>query len=133
MHLDFSSFSVAIIMMTDCSWAGEMNSENSWITFLSQDSGMTLLYKMRPDGTALSPIFGGELRGMPGITDGMVLYREPHWTRQSPNRKFFLSWATDLGLPLKKYQSPAHFMIHLGRPDGGPTRVIAPDGHEVFA
>jgi Tol biopolymer transport system component len=118
-----------LVMACDCG-AGEP--EGSWITFLSRRSGENVLYKMRPDGSEVTPIFGGELQDVPGIPEGATLYREPHWARLSPDRKFFLDWADDVKLPRDKFILP-RFMIHLGRLDGGPTRAIAPDGEESFA
>jgi hypothetical protein len=88
---------------------------------------------MHPDGSDLTPIFGGELADVPGLREGRVLYRQPHWSRQSPDRRFFLSWATDLGIPEENCPSAVRFMIYLGRIDGGPVRVLAPDGGEVFS
>ena len=49
--------------------------EGSFITFLSHRSGRNLLYRMRPDGSNLTPIFGGELKDVPGLTEGLSLYR----------------------------------------------------------
>ena len=109
------------------------DSDGSWITFLSHRSGNNLLYKMRPDGSEVTSIFGGELKDVPGLSKGRTSYREPHWTRQSPDGRYFLSWAADLVTPFEKYQSPYHFMIHLGRLDGGQTRIIAPVADEEFA
>ena len=107
---------------------GADGSEGSWITFLSHRSGGNLLYRMRPDGSEVTPIFGGELRGVPGLSEGQTLYRQPHWSRQSPDRTLFLSWANDVSSPEEKYPTAVRYMIHLGRTDGGPTRVLAPDG-----
>jgi hypothetical protein len=104
----------------------------SWITFLSHRSGNNLLYRMRPDGSELTPIFGGELAGVPGLTAGQSLYRQPHWTRQSPDREYFLSWARDVGFAADACLSSGQFMIYLGRTDGGPTRLIATNASEVF-
>jgi hypothetical protein len=112
---------------------GKGGSEASWITFLSHRSGGNLLYRMRPDGSELAPIFGGELRGVPGLSEGQALYRQPHWSRQSPDRRLFLSWVTDISSPVEKYPAPVRYTIHLGQTDSGSTRVLAPDGHEVFA
>ncbi len=47
--------------------------ECSFITFLSHRSGRNLLYRMRPDGSNLTPIFGGELKDVPGLAEGRVL------------------------------------------------------------
>ena len=89
---------------------------------------------MRPDRSQLTQLFGGELEDLPGLSEGSMLYRTPCWTRQSPDPEFFLSSATDVLYPEEKFQSsPSHFMIHPGRRAGGTTRLIAPDGEEVFA
>jgi Tol biopolymer transport system component len=106
--------------------------EGSWITFLSHRSGNNRLYRMHPDGSDLSPVFGGQLDDVPGLREGQVLYRQPHWSRQSPDHRFFLSWARDVVIPEENCRSPVRFMIYLGRTDGGPVRVLAPDGGEVF-
>src|SRR5438034_3594246 len=66
----------------------------------------------------------------------MTLYREPHWTWQSPDRKYFASWAFD---PLRpRDNSPAstspRFRLHLGRSDGtGPVRLLTPVCEEAVA
>ena|GEM_PF-1567332 len=49
--------------------------EGSFITFLSHRSGRNLLYRMRSDGSNLTPIFGGELQDVPGLAEGLSLYR----------------------------------------------------------
>lgn len=107
--------------------------EGSWITFLSRRTGGNVLHRMRPDASGEGRVFGGELKDMPGLAEGMTWYREPHWTRQSPDGRFFLSWALDRGLPPQRYLSPPRFLLHLGRTDGGPTRLITPDSEEVFS
>src|SRR5688572_10934734 len=93
--------------------------QDSWITLLSHRTGDNLLYKMRPDGTNCKPIFGGPIQDAPGIGDGMTLYREPHWTWQSPDRKFFASWTTESMRPRRSCSLP--FSLHLGRTDGTGT------------
>jgi len=106
--------------------------DDSLITFLSRRSGENLLYRMRPDGSELAPIFGGELDDVPGLAAGQRLYRQPHWTRQSPDRSFFLSWARDLLIPPpEKCARTGRFMIYLGQTKGGPVRLLAPDAHEA--
>ena len=110
---------------------GTATAAGDWITFLSHQSGQNLLYKIRPDGSEVIPIFGGEQKGMPGLSEGMTWFREPHWTRQSPDGKYFLSWAIDRG-PVHRYRSPPRFLLHLGRTSGGPTRLLTPDSGEVF-
>ena len=59
--------------------------EESWITFLSRRTGDKLLYRMRPDGTQCTANFGGTVKDIPGMRDWVTLYREPHWTWQSPD------------------------------------------------
>lgn len=125
----FSVLSVAILGAGIC---GAAEPKESWITFLSRRSGENRVYRMRPDGSAVTPIFGGELKDIPGLAEGEALYREPHWARQSPDRKFFLDWAWDVKQPRDKFILP-RFMIYLGRLNGGPVRVIASDGGEYFA
>jgi hypothetical protein len=98
--------------------------KGSWITFLSHRSGGNLLYRMRPDGGDVTPIFGGKLNDMPGIPGGMFYYRQPHWGFQSPDGKYFLDWALDACLLGDELGSPIA-QLHLGRISGGPTRVIA--------
>ncbi len=49
--------------------------EGSFITFLSRRSGRNLLSRMRSDGSNLTPIFGGELQDVPGLAEGLSLYR----------------------------------------------------------
>lgn len=106
----------------------------SWITFLSRRTGDNLLYRMRPDGTQCTPVFGGTVKDAPGLRDGMTLYREPHWTWQSPDRKHFVSWAVDTVRPRDKAGVGPKFGLHLGRADGtGPTRVVAPVCDEAAA
>src|SRR5437763_11678183 len=106
----------------------------SWITFLSHRTGDNLLYRMRPDGTQCTPIFGGTVKDAPGLRDGMTLYREPHWTWQSPDRKHFASWAADSFRPGDKAGVGRKYGLHLGRADGtGPTRVVAPVCEEAAA
>jgi hypothetical protein len=104
-----------------------------WILFLSRRSGRNVLYRMRPGGGEAEPIFGGELEGMPGLPEGTAWCREPHWSRQSPDGRFFISHALDRGLPPQRFGSPPRFLLHLGRMEGGPTRLITPDAGEVFA
>lgn len=74
------------------------------VTFISHRSGKNLLYRMSIDGSDVKPIFGGALKDIPVLNSDVLLYREPHWSRQSPNGEYFLSWAYDKGLPYSKYQ-----------------------------
>lgn len=132
MRMFRAHFVVALItLFTVGSRAAEAR-EDSWITFLSRRSGENVVYRMRPDGRDLTPIFGGELKGVPGLTDGQTLYREPHWCRQSPDGKYFLDWAGDILRPRDQTYFP-RFMIYLGRLDDSQVRAIAPDGGEYFA
>ena len=110
------------------------SAQDSWITFLSHRTGRNVLYKMRPDGSQLTPIFGGEIRDVPMVVEGVKLYREPHWTRQSPNAKYFASWVYDRGTPDEKYQgAPPRAMLYVGGLDGRWSRIEDPDCEEEFA
>ncbi len=88
---------------------------------------------MRPDGSHLTSVFGGEIHDVPVVDEGVTLYREPHWTRQSPNGRYFASWVRDTGEPYSKYQGLTGFMIYVGGLDRSWCRVLDPDGHEEFA
>lgn len=113
--------------------------KDSWITFVSHRTGDNLLYRMRPDVTECKPIFGGPIKDAPGIGAGLILYRAPHWTWQSPDRKYFASWALDELRPRDKFiatpSSPGpRFRLHLGRTDGvGPVRLLTPVCQEAAA
>jgi hypothetical protein len=108
--------------------------KETWITFLTHRTGSNLLYRMRPDGSDCKPIFGGPIKGAPGVNEGMTLYREPHWTWQSPDRKYFASWAWDSFRPQGKSTVPPRFRLHLGRSDGtGPVRLLTPVCQEAAA
>jgi hypothetical protein len=125
--------SVCMVLTATTGACRPAGTDGAWITFLSHRTGESVLYRMHPDGSGLQPVFGGELKDAPGLSAGMKWYREPHWSRQSPDGVYFLSWAIDLGKPMKRYRMPPRFLLHLGRLDGGPTRLITPDSEEVFA
>jgi hypothetical protein len=108
--------------------------QGSWVTFLSHRSGHNVLYRMRPDGSDLQPIFGGQLKDMPGLGDGLAVYRDPHWSRLSPDSKYFTSWADELVTRGDTPTGSRPFLLHLGRADGtGPTRVLATVCYESVA
>jgi len=129
---------VLSVTMNHRSSGGEGNSASehrrgSRITFLSHRTGHNVLYKMRPNASELTPVFGGELRGVPTIVNEVKLYREPHWTRQSPNGRYFASWVYDQGIPYEKWQGDPRAMLHVGGLDAAWSRVLNPDCHEEFA
>jgi hypothetical protein len=106
----------------------------SWIPFLSRRSGHNVLYRMRPDGSDLKPIFGGEVKGAPGLAKGVALHREPHWSRLSPDRKYFTRWACEAGKKGGNVEFLTEFMLQLGRADGpGPTRALTSACEEIVA
>jgi hypothetical protein len=106
----------------------------SWITFLSRRTGDNLVYRMRPDGSELVQIFGGVVKDAPGLGEGTALYREPHWTWQSPDRRHFVSCTYDQLRPRDKNGIGPQFALRLGRTDGtGPTRILAPVCTEAVA
>lgn len=98
---------------------------DSCLTFLSLRAGEKRLYRMRIDSGEVVPIFGGEHEDVPGLGEGPRLRRDPHWSRQSPDRKFFLSWAIDIERSQDRCVWDPGFVIHLGRTEGGPTRIVA--------
>lgn len=108
-------------------------SSGSVVTFLSHRSEGNILYTARPDGTDVRPIFGGPIEGLPSFTDGVTLVREPHWTRQSPNGKYFASWVYEKGQPYSKYQGVLRPMLWVGDLEGKWTRIVNPDCGEEFA
>jgi hypothetical protein len=128
---------LSLVVVTSPPAAGadpEPTRKDSWITFLSRRTGDNLLYRMRPDGSGLSPIFGGTVKDAPGLAEGTSLYREPHWTWQSPDRKHFVSCTYDRLRPRGRDGFRPQFALHLGRTDGtGPTRVIEPGCAEAAA
>jgi hypothetical protein len=64
----------------------------------------------------------------------MTLYREPHWTWQSPDQKYFASWAWDSFRPRGKSAVRPRFRLYLGRADGtGPVRLLTPVCQEAVA
>jgi hypothetical protein len=81
---------VALALRSACAADDTFKKSDSWITFLSHRTGDNLLYRMRPDGSECKAIFGGPIENAPGVADGMTLYREPHWTWQSPDGKKIL-------------------------------------------
>lgn len=111
--------------------AEERLGEQSWITFLSHRTGYNLLYRMRPDGSELEPILGGPVESAPGLAPELTLYIEPHWTRQSPDGKWYISWASDRVRPSSDWVPK--FCLHLGSVEGGPTRILAGDADEEVA
>jgi Tol biopolymer transport system component len=88
---------------------------------------------MNPNGSGIQRIFGGPMTDGPVFTEGISLYRNPHWTRQSPNGLYFASWAYDAGLPADKYQGEMRAMLWVGGMDGKWARILSPDCTEEFA
>ena len=105
---------------------------NQWITFLSHRSGTSFLYRMRPDGSEMTAILGGEIEGIPTIDEELTLVREPHWTRLSPNSRYFASWVYEKGVPYSKWQGSLRASIVVGDIHGEWTRLLHPSAHEEF-
>jgi len=123
---------VCILWGSPIAQAGDL-APASRITFVSHRSGENLLYVMNPDGTGIRPIFGGPLADVPTVVEGTALYRSPHWTRQSPDGRYFACWAYDRGSPFDRYQGSVRFMLYAGGIDAAWSRVVNPDSHEEFA
>lgn len=115
--------------------AQESNSQSSetWLTFLSHRSGHNLLYVSQQDGTSPKPIFGGPIGDVPSFDKSYTMFRDPHWTRQSPNGKYFASWVYEKGEPYSAYQGELRPMLWVGDMAGSWTRIVNPDCHEEFA
>lgn len=103
------------------------------LTFLSHRSGHNLLYKSQPDGNNPQPIFGGPILDVPSVNSSYAMFREPHWTRQSPNGKHFASWTYEMGKPHSEYQGVVRAMLWVGDIAGNWTRIVNPDCREEFA
>jgi len=131
----FAVFALLAVLRPDASQAqtSAKNQSDSVVTFVSHRTGGNLLYRMRPDGTNVTPIFGGQISDVPTLTDGVTFIREPHWTHQSPNGKYFASWVYEMGIPDSKWQSPSRAMLWVGDLNGKWTRLVNPDCHEEFA
>jgi len=129
---------VLSLTMNHRSCGGEATSvsektRGSWITFLSHRTGGTVVYKMRPDGSQLTPVFGGEICSVPIVVEGVKLYHQPHWTRQSPNARYFASWDIVIGVPQEKWHGNLRAMLRVGGLDAPWCRVVNPDCREEFA
>jgi hypothetical protein len=111
--------------------AGQQPDE--WITFLSHRTGGNILYKMRPSGAELTPLYGVVVPNVPSVVDGTTMYRSPHWTRQSPNKCFFASWVYEQGKPYSLWQGELRPMLVVGDLNKTFTRIVNPDCHEEFA
>lgn len=104
----------------------------SCVTFVSHRSGNNLLYRIDLGGTKATPLFGGAIQA-PAVNKGVALYREPHWTRQSPDGTLFASWAYDRGIPSDKHLGNARAMLWAGDTAGMWSQMANPDCHEIFA
>ena len=84
--------SALFLSVTRAAFAGETSKpiEGSWITFVSHRTGSNLLYRMRPEGSDCTSIFGGPIKDAPGVAAEMTLYREPHWTWQSSDGQWIV-------------------------------------------
>ena len=133
--LCFAAFALLAVLQPDASQAqtSVKNQSDSVVTFISHRTGDNLLYKMKPDGTNITPFFGGPISDVPTLADGVTLIRQPHWTRQSPNGKYFASWVYETGIPYLKWQGPLRAMLWAGDLDGKWARIVDPDCHEEFA
>lgn len=110
----------------------ETKPDASLIGFLSRRTGRNIWYTMRPDGSDVRPIFGGKVgtEEIPALTPGTTVYREPHWTRLSPDRKLFLSWVHNLADP---GGFGANYTIWAGRVADGKASFATLCWDEQFA
>lgn len=103
------------------------------LTFLSHRSGYNQAYRSEPDGSNPQPFFGGPITDIPSFDDSYRMFREPHWTRQSPDGKYFASWVYEVGQPYSEFQGTLRPMLWVGDINGTWTRVVNPDCGEEFA
>jgi hypothetical protein len=106
---------------------------NLALTFLSHRSGYNQIYTSRSDGSKPQPFFGGPITDVPSFNKSYTMFREPHWTRQSPNGKYFASWVYETGMPASEFQGTRRPMLVVGDMRGTWTRIVNPDCHEEFA
>lgn len=102
------------------------------LTFLSHRSGHNVLYRAELDGSNPQPVLGGRIDDVPSFDDRYVMFCEPHWTRQSPNGKYFASWVYEIGRPYEAYQGVIRAMLRVGDLQGTWTRLVSPDCNEEF-
>ncbi len=105
----------------------------SVLTFLSHRFGYNQIYTSHSDGSKPKPFFGGPITDVPSFDQSYALFREPHWTRQSPNGKYFASWVFEKGKPYSPFQGVLRPMLVVGDTQGSWTRIVNPDCHEEFA
>ena len=103
------------------------------LTFLSHRSGYTQIYTSHSDGSKPQPFFGGPITEIPSFNESYIMFREPHWTRQSPNGEYFASWVYETGKPYSQFQGASRPMLVVGDIRGSWTRNVNPDCHEEFA
>ena len=103
------------------------------LTFLSHRSGYNQIFKSHHDGSEPKPLFGGPIVDVPSFDDSYTMFREPHWTRQSPNGMYFASWVYEQGKPYSEFQGESRPMLVAGDMAGSWTRIVNADCHEEFA
>jgi Tol biopolymer transport system component len=103
------------------------------LTFLSHRSGFNQIYTCHPDGSKPQPFFGGPITDGPSFNESYTMFREPHWTRQSPDGKYFASWVYEIGKPYSEYSGVHRPMLIVGDIEKTWTRIASPDAHEEFA
>ena len=132
LHIGFAALTLAATVVTHAQQPNG-NPSGAFLTFLSHRSGHNQLYSCHQDGTQPSAIFGGPLKAVPSFDDSFVMFREPHWTRQSPNGRYFASWVYETGKPYSNYQGALRPMLWVGDIAGTWTRILNPDCNEEFA
>jgi hypothetical protein len=126
--------SLAFIVDAATAWAQTSETERKYaLTFLSHRSGYNQIYTSHADGSKPQPFFGGPIKDVPSFDKSYTMFREPHWTRQSPNGEYFASWVYETGKPYSKFQGSLRPMLVVGDIRGSWTRNVNPDCHEEFA
>lgn len=101
------------------------------LTFLSHRAGYSQIFTCQLDGSDSKPVFGDPPLDVP-FADSYKMFRQPHWTRQSPNGRFFASWVQDYGQPDSRYTQPKN-MLWIGEINREWNRVITIGCQEEFA
>ena len=70
--------SIVALLTGECAMAqsqGETTAATARVvTFLSHRSGHNILYAMKPDGTDIKAVFGGRVRDVPSIIEGVTTF-----------------------------------------------------------
>lgn len=123
-----------ILFLPPVAFAQNQDSENDYqITFLSHRTGQNILYKTCEDAKEIAQIFGGEIPDLPPGFTKFKKVLEPHWTKQSPDGKYFASWVYEFGKPSRQFKGFHPPKLVIGDIQGKWTRTMNSMCGEEFA